>query len=192
MHDLLQTVGWWCCIFYASIPPFWLLIHPYAGYWRLRKRSPYLVLVPLWIAVWVILALLTARWRQLAFYSTGWAWIPAVLLLASGFCLYLGAARNFSGSQAAGVPELQPNPERQLVTSGIHSRIRHPLYFGHLCEMLGWSVGTGLVVCYALTAFAVLTGTVMIRMEDKELGQRFGESFRQYKRAVPAVLPWLR
>ena len=29
----------------------------------------------------------------------------------------------------------------------------------------------------------------MIRLEDKELEQRFGEEYRQYKRKTPAILP---
>ena len=55
--------------------------------------------------------------------------------------------------------------------------------------MLAWSLGSGLAVCYGLTAFAVVTGAVMIRWEDKELEQRFGEAYREYRRQVPAVLP---
>jgi protein-S-isoprenylcysteine O-methyltransferase Ste14 len=60
--------------------------------------------------------------------------------------------------------------------------------------MLAWSLGTGLVVCYGLTIFAVVTGTVMIRLEEKELEQRFGKEYRDYQRKVPAVVPriWAR
>jgi protein-S-isoprenylcysteine O-methyltransferase Ste14 len=55
--------------------------------------------------------------------------------------------------------------------------------------MLAWSAGTGLVVCYTLTLFAMVTGAFMIRREDAELEQRFGEQFRRYRRSVPAILP---
>ena len=55
--------------------------------------------------------------------------------------------------------------------------------------MLAWSIGTGLIVCWSLTTFAMLTGALMIRMEDNELEQRFGAAFRDYRRNVPAVLP---
>jgi protein-S-isoprenylcysteine O-methyltransferase Ste14 len=40
-----------------------------------------------------------------------------------------------------------------------------------------------------LTAFAVVTGGAMIRMEDAEMEKRFGESYRAYRDSVPAVLP---
>jgi methanethiol S-methyltransferase len=75
------------------------------------------------------------------------------------------------------------------VTAGIRSRVRHPVYLGHLCEMLAWSIGTGLVDCYGLTAFAVVTGAVMIRLEDGELERRFGDKYRRYKSTTPAILP---
>jgi len=58
-----------------------------------------------------------------------------------------------------------------------------------LCEMLACSLGTGLVVCYALTVLAVVTGAVMIRWEEAELQRRFGEEYGAYREKVPAVLP---
>ncbi|MGA9304646.1 MAG: isoprenylcysteine carboxylmethyltransferase family protein [Candidatus Sulfotelmatobacter sp.] len=75
------------------------------------------------------------------------------------------------------------------MTTGIRSRVRHPVYLAHLCEMLAWSIGTSLTICWVLTAFAVVTGAVMMKMEDKELESRFGEEYRQYRLKVPAVLP---
>jgi len=91
-----------------------------------------------------------------------------------------------------GVPEIVAgNREQRLVTTGIRARVRHPVYLGHLCEMLAWSVGTGLVVCWLLTGFAMVTGAVMIQMEDAELEKRFGEAYAAYRERVPAVLPRL-
>jgi protein-S-isoprenylcysteine O-methyltransferase Ste14 len=58
--------------------------------------------------------------------------------------------------------------------------------------MSAWSLGTGLLVCWLLTAFAIITGAVMIRMEDAELEKRFGAEFMAYRRAVPAILPIVR
>jgi len=55
--------------------------------------------------------------------------------------------------------------------------------------MLAWGLGTGLAVCWALTGLAIVTGAVMIRMEDRELENRFGEEYREYRSTVPAVIP---
>src|SRR3954463_10357524 len=66
-----------------------------------------------------------------------------------------------------------------------------PRYLAHLCELIAWSLGSGLLVCWLLTGFAILTGAVMIQMEDAELQKRFGEQFRSYRSAVPALFPRL-
>jgi len=106
--------------------------------------------------------------------------------------LYAKSGAGFSPKQLGGLPEVQAgHPEQHLVMTGIRARVRHPVYLAHLCEMLAWSIGTGLAVCWGLTAFAMVTGAVMIRMEDAELTQRFGEPFAAYKESVPAVLPKL-
>jgi len=58
--------------------------------------------------------------------------------------------------------------------------------------MLAWSIGTGLIVCWVLTAFALGTGAMMVRMEDAELEKRFGDEFNSYRSKVPAILPIIR
>ncbi len=186
----LHTLGWLLCAIYSTIPSFWLMIHTRADYWRSRNTSPYRILIPLWMMMWAIAAAITAPWRHVQLYNEPWAWIPAAALFLTGLWLYLKSGANFSPKQLGGLPELRPNhPETRLVTTGIRSRVRHPVYLAHLCEMLAWSVGTGLAVCFALTAFAMLTGAIMIRMEDAELEARFGEDFSSYRQQVPAVIP---
>ena len=166
------------------------MIHPFAERWRARRRSPYLILLPAWIAMWALAALVTRPWRQVSFYSNGWAWVPATSLFAAGFCLYAKSGKSFSAQQLGGLAEVRGgNRDQRLVTDGIRARVRHPVYLAHLCEMLAWSMGTGLGVCYGLTAFAVVTGAVMIRMEDAELEKRFGDTYRAYRGSVPAVFP---
>ena len=192
MFHYLQIIGWLACAVYSTIPAFWFMIHPFAERWRTRHRSPYVLLVPVWMAMWAAAALVTRPWRGILLYQTGWAWGAAVLLFACGLYIYSQSGKNFSAKQLGGLPEVHGgNREQRLVTDGIRSRVRHPVYLGHLCEMLAWSVGTGLAVCWALTAFAVLTGAVMIRMEDAELEKRFGEEYRSYRSRVPTVLPRL-
>ena len=186
MLHWLQLIGWLACVVYSTIPAFWLMIHPFAERWRARHlsyhRSPYMVLLPAWMAMWVAVALVTRPWRGILLYRSDWAWGAAALLFAGGLYVYSQSGKNFSAKQLGGLPEIHgANREQRLVTDGIRSRVRHPVYLAHLCEMLAWSVGTGLAVCWGLTAFALVTGAVMIRMEDAELEKRFGDSYRAYR-----------
>jgi protein-S-isoprenylcysteine O-methyltransferase Ste14 len=187
---LLRTIAWIACVVYSTIPAFWLLIHPRAEFWRSRRRSPYRILLPIWIAMWALAAAITAPWRGVSLYEHRWAWIPAAVLFCAGLVLYKLSHNEFSLSQLGGLPEiLHTHNQQHLVTTGIRARVRHPVYLGHLCEMLAWSVGTGLAVCWLLTAFAIITGALMIHLEDAELEKRFSEEYRQYRSRVPAILP---
>jgi protein-S-isoprenylcysteine O-methyltransferase Ste14 len=193
MMTLLRTLGWIACVVYSTIPAFWLLIHPRAEFWRSRQRSPYRILLPIWIGMWVLMAAVTAAWHGVSLYENRWTWIPAGILFCAGLVLYKLSHSKFTLTQLGGLPEiLRSHNQQQLVTTGIRARVRHPVYLGHLCEMLAWSLGTGLAVCWALTAFAIATGALMIRMEDEELEKRFSEEYRQYRSRVPAVLPRIR
>jgi protein-S-isoprenylcysteine O-methyltransferase Ste14 len=188
----LRFLGWLVCAVYSTIPAYWLMIHPRAGYWRAQARSPYRVLLPGWAVILTIVLLSTARWRRILLYENNWAWIGAVVLFTIGAWLYKAGGANFGLKQLQGTPELsRGHGEQRLVTSGIRSCVRHPVYLAHLCEMLAWSIGTGLVVCHALTMLSIITGAIMIRSEDSELEERFGELYREYREQVPAVIPRL-
>lgn len=194
MLRFLYLLGWLACAVYSTIPAFWLMIHPFAEHWRTRhtseRRSPYVVLVPAWLAMWAIVIVATRRWRQILLYSSAWTWLAALLLFAAGIALYAASRKGFSAKQLGGIPEVHgAQVDQQLAVQGIRAHVRHPVYLAHLCEMLAWSVGTGLAACWGLTAFAIATGALMIPMEDAELEKRFGDSYRVYRRSVPAVLP---
>lgn len=188
--QFVRTLGWLACVVYSTIPLFWLMVHPRAHRWRKKEGSPFRLLVPAWITMWVGIGAITGHWRNVQIYSAQWSWIPAAALFASGFFLYASAGAHFSWAQLGGLPEVRSDHrDDRLVTSGIRSHVRHPVYLGHLCEMLAWSVGTGLLVCWLLTASAIATGAAMVRMEDTELENRFGPEYTRYRHSVPAVLP---
>jgi len=143
--------------------------------------------------MWIGVGALTGPWRTVQLYSAPWTWVPGLLLLTGGIYLYSRAGAHFSLAQLGGLPEVRRgHQDDRLVTSGIRARVRHPVYLAHLCEMLAWSIVTGLLVCWLLAGFAVVTGAAMVRMEDAELEARFGEKFRSYRNRVPPLLPKLR
>jgi len=188
--ELLRTLGWIACVIYSTIPAFWLLIHPRAEYWRSRPHSPYKILLPLWIGTWILTAGATAPWRRFQLYENYWTLIPAAFLFCAGLILYRLSRAHFTLAQLGGLPEIvRGHVGQQLITTGVRAHIRHPIYLAHLCEMLAWSIGTGLTVCWGLTAWAIITGAIMISLEDRELEKRFGKEYRNYRSAVPALVP---
>ena len=206
--EILRTIAWLVCGIYATIPLFWLIIHPFADFWRRRYRAPLKVLGLIWVALWIIAWAVSSPWIQSLLFAAvpyphrgalGWGSlltqaIPffAIPLWATSVFIYFGGKRHFSINQIIGRTELEPDRQEQiLVTTGLHARMRHPLYFGHLCTMLGWLALSPTVAVLALLIWAILTGALMIRSEDSELERRFGSPYREYRNRVPAVLPKL-
>jgi len=191
MLGILRTVGWLFAIVLSTIPAYWFLVHPRAEYWRSRRGARFGILVPLWMAIWIGVGAITWPWRHVLLYDNVLCWLAAAPFFVAGFYLYHRGRARFSFAQLIGRPEIQDRFEQRLVTTGIRARVRHPVYLGHLCELIGWSLGTGLAVVYILAGFAIVSGVVMIRMEDEELERRFGEAYRHYRRSTPAVIPRL-
>jgi protein-S-isoprenylcysteine O-methyltransferase Ste14 len=187
---VLLTIAWLAAVVYSTVPTLWLIVHTRARRLGSLSRTPLVILAAVWFALWFLVVAITLPWHRVRLYSSGLAWLFGGLLIAAGMITYVLARQNFSTDQVLGRAELQPEKHVQrLVVSGIRSRVRHPYYLGHLCEMLGWTIGSGLVVLYPLLVFTVITGTWMIREEERELVSRFGEPYVDYRRRVPALLP---
>jgi protein-S-isoprenylcysteine O-methyltransferase Ste14 len=83
--------------------------------------------------------------------------------------------------------------DHQLVRSGPYAIVRHPIYsslFGMLlCTILMLTEWQWALLCVAL----FIAGTeIRVWSEDSLLESRFGDQFREWKRRVPAYIPFLR
>ncbi|HEV2113502.1 MAG TPA: isoprenylcysteine carboxylmethyltransferase family protein, partial [Terriglobales bacterium] len=165
--------------------------HPFADLWR-RRRSPLRAIVPFWMLIITSLAAATWQWHSIQLYSSPWAWIPALGLFGAAISVYRRMPSQFGVANFSGHAELNVQSERRLVTTGMHARVRHPIYLAHLCTLLAFKIGSGLLVDYGLLVFALVTGAVMILLEECELERRFGDDWREYRSRTGAILPSLR
>lgn len=83
--------------------------------------------------------------------------------------------------------------DHELVRTGPYAIVRHPIYSSLLAILLvtillltSWTMA---IVSLAL--FVVGT-EIRVRSEDQLLASRFGQQFAEYKRTVPAYLPFVR
>ena len=114
-----------------------------------------------------------------------------LLLLVAGLALFVATLRRFAGE---GRGTLAPwDPPRMLVVRGPYRYVRNPMISGMLLVL----VGEALVLrsrphfVWACTFFAVNAVFIPL-LEEPDLERRFGESYREYRRHVPRLLPRLR
>ena len=68
-----------------------------------------------------------------------------------------------------------------LVTAGLFSKLRHPMYTGFILWILGWAIFHGSVV--SLVVGFVGIGNILYwrRLEDENLEEWYGEDYRKYR-----------
>ena len=83
--------------------------------------------------------------------------------------------------------------EGKFVDSNIYSILRHPVYAGALRVIIGLALlnGNGNSIAFILFAPLGLFGWIRL-VEEKELIERFGPSYLDYRKHVPAFWPRLR
>lgn len=112
-------------------------------------------------------------------------WI-GLLLAAAGGGWMVWAIRTSGLARLLGRPTRPP----ALILRGPYRFLRYPSCSGLLAVLLGlmlWQPGwaTAGVFCAAL-----VSGNVWIVLEDRRLLARFGEAYRRYRAAVPALIPF--
>jgi len=109
--------------------------------------------------------------------------IPALLSISFG--LYL-----ITKSHNAVFGELTDTPA--LITAGVYSRVRHPMYLGILLFCLGfWFVSLSLLALGILIAFFIFYDR-MATFEENDLVRLFGEAYSEYQNQVPKWLVRIR
>lgn len=85
---------------------------------------------------------------------------------------------------------LEIRPEHQLVTHGIYRHVRHPAYLAIMLEVVSVPLVANAFYTLAVTVGVYVPLLVLRwRREEKEMIEKFGERYEQYRRQVPAFLP---
>lgn len=169
----------------------WMLIHPFARFWRKFGFMLTYGFLSLPVAG-IILGIVLARNTLLA-VDLGTNHISMLLGL---FCLIvaiimtLQRRKHLSFSILAGMPELSnAKYPGELLTDGIYAKIRHPRYV----EVVFWLLGFVLFANYLMPYLFLIPGApglyVIILLEEHELRARFGVEYEEYCRRVPRFVP---
>jgi protein-S-isoprenylcysteine O-methyltransferase Ste14 len=83
--------------------------------------------------------------------------------------------------------------DHQLVRTGPYRIVRHPIYASLLAMLLATIVllTPWLRAFLALSVFLIGT-EIRVRSEDRLLASRFGDRFAEYRKRVPAYIPFVR
>lgn len=146
----------------------------------------------------------TARAGAILFRHRGWLPVPFLLvpLLAPGtmsarhwvaglLLVAAGEAIRLAGVAAAGtVTRRRSRHVQRLVTYGIFSWTRNPLYVGNALIWMGFTIVSGVLWFLPVAALLfALEYTLIVRYEEGVLESIFGEGYLAYRRRTPRWIP---
>src|SRR5206468_10822205 len=126
-------------------------------------------------------AMARSVWSQIALVDGG-VWhtrtVVGLAILAPSFVLW-ALARHQRGDSCT------PRAEaRRLVTHGLYSRIRHPIYLFAECMALGIISFLGFPLLMLVWVPAVAWQIRRARRESRVLEDAFGDAYRRYRRGT--------
>jgi protein-S-isoprenylcysteine O-methyltransferase Ste14 len=170
---------------------FWFLVHPFVRFWRrigLRRTLAihYTVLAAYAASVFLLRKTLLAVDFGTNAILIAWA----VPILAASIVLRLQISRHLRFSTLGGLPELAPESHPQpLLTEGIYSRLRHPRYVEVLLVMASLTLIANNLASYVNWVVGIPSVLVIVRIEERELRDRFGAEYETYCARVPRFVP---
>jgi protein-S-isoprenylcysteine O-methyltransferase Ste14 len=110
-------------------------------------------------------------------------------MILVGAALWIRAAFTFGLDNAFMLYVYFPE-EGRLVDAAIYGVIRHPIYAGALRVIIGLALLNGNANALAFIPFILLGVFGWLRLvEEKELIERFGQSYVEHRKRVPAFWP---
>jgi len=177
--ELLFGVGWVAFWTYWLVAAFSMKRGRVAWSRELRIR-----------AVIVVLAILLIRlraFRNQGLNSDPWRGALGLTLFAVGLAFAIWARVEIGRNWGSPMSQ-KDDPE--LVTSGPYRLVRHPIYSG----VLGAGVGTAVALSWAWLIAVALAGVYFIysaTVEERNLTERFPDTYRAYRRSTKMLVPFI-
>jgi methanethiol S-methyltransferase len=158
--------------------------------WMRRTASPILERsIYTWMASALFIAV-CALWQPVPgdAYSLDhpWRWLGRAAQAAGLILTFLGARAldplDLAGVRAVLVSQGAPQPPLRLVTSGVFTIVRHPLYFGWTLLVFGAPHMTATRLVFAVVSTAYLA--LAIPWEERGLVNTFGNDYAVYRKQV--------
>jgi protein-S-isoprenylcysteine O-methyltransferase Ste14 len=125
-------------------------------------------------------------WWTTIFIALGW------FMVVIGGALWLRSALTFGVDYLAFLYLYHPH-ESRIVNSSIYDILRHPIYAGAMRVCIGLALLNGNANALAFIPFLPLGFFGWVRLvEEKELIERFGQTYLAYRKNVPAFMPRLK
>lgn len=194
----MDSVRYYIALFLVAAMPgvflYWFSVHPWVRFWR--KVGPRLT-VGIHIGLIGVTAAGVFLIREPLLSVEFGANLGLILLAVPVYVLAavvrFQQSRRLGTRMLLGFPELAPATYgSKLVTEGIYSRLRHPRYVQILLVLLAYALFCNYLALYVVFLVSLVWIVLVVRVEERELRDRFGAEYESYCARVPRFVPLYR
>ena len=174
---------------YLPVPFYLLLTHGLHDVWRRMGPRSFRVHVVVWIVLVAVVVRLHPLWRWQALSWPDVLGLAALVPLGLAAWLALLTYTQIDRHTLHQIKQFDAGADRELITSGILGRIRHPRYVMFLLLALGNAMITGYPLVITSFVVCAVLFAIVVRVEERELIGYFGDAYREYMERTPAFVP---
>jgi protein-S-isoprenylcysteine O-methyltransferase Ste14 len=115
--------------------------------------------------------------------------VLGIVSVIAGVILAAMASRVISVSTVA---DMRPHRKAELVTTGLYSRVRHPLYLAVFLLFIGVALMYPFPVVIVFSLSMIGYTVVGAYLEEKKLIKYYGEAYLEYRKQTGFILPKVR
>lgn len=145
----------------------------------------------LFLAGWPVLVWVAGLGGQREVFPSSSASLLSALFFVAGIP-WVGWAVLWQLLKGKGTP-VPLVPTKEFLPTGPYQYCRNPMMLGFFLYLAGWSALFNRTGSWIAAAVLMILLVLEIKfIEEKELEQRFGEAYREYKKKTPFFVPKLR
>ncbi|MDD5492348.1 MAG: isoprenylcysteine carboxylmethyltransferase family protein [bacterium] len=112
--------------------------------------------------------------------------IAGITLMVSAYAFRIITIKQFWHSYNQGII-----PSGQLITTGIYSVVRHPLYFFYNVEMLALIIIKFNIISILTLFLTIEAALIRMKQEEVNLADKFGVDYESYRSKTKRFIPYL-
>jgi protein-S-isoprenylcysteine O-methyltransferase Ste14 len=120
--------------------------------------------------------------------SNTWAILVGLAFIAAGYGVAYVANREISENWSATIDKTRG---QNLVTSGVYSIVRHPLYLSGFLILVGTNIYFASTWAWVSVPLVLIVLLIRVPIEERYLVERFGQEYIDYQNRSKRILPWI-
>jgi protein-S-isoprenylcysteine O-methyltransferase Ste14 len=154
---------------------------------QFKDVSGLVILAGQFIAILIIYWWAIYDFSRLAKTETVWQ-VVGMIILVSAIAINQLAIRTLKGLFDC----ITIKPNHHLVTTGIYSQVRHPVYLSYVLFLVGYCT---ILQSFVSLVISVVSCTIWVKnrinIEEKMLIEKFGDRYQAYQHKTKKIIPFI-